>query len=325
GAGAGEPPGGLARLRGVRPDRPDAGGGRRSRRARSGDRDRDGAPRGRGREGDRRRRRGAQAHRDAARRPLPVQRRGDVPVRLCGGGRLPLSGTDASLPPASRVAVVNRGDAALRAIRAIREYNYEHGADVVAIALHSEEEAGATFVREADEAVSLGPAFTASPDGTRRLAYVDEGVLGAALRRARPGTAWVGWGFVAERPECADLCDRLGVRLVGPSGEVMRRLGDKVGAKLLAESVDVPVVPWSGGPVADADAAARHAERIGYPPLIKAAARGGGRGIRRVDRPGDLAGAFNSAGREPRSACGAGPPLLARAGTTARPAQGQGR
>ena len=70
-----------------------------------------------------------------------------------------------------------------------------------------------------------------------------------ALVAARADAAWVGWGFVAERPEFAELCDRLGITFVGPSADVMRKLGDKIGAKLLAERADVPVAAWSGGPV----------------------------------------------------------------------------
>ena len=71
-----------------------------------------------------------------------------------------------------------------------------------------------------------------------------------ALIVARADSAWVGWGFVAERPEFAELCDHLGIVFIGPSADVMRRLGDKIGAKLLAEQAGVPVAPWSGGPVA---------------------------------------------------------------------------
>ena len=116
---------------------------------------------------------------------------------------------------------------------------------------------------------------------------------------ARADAAWVGWGFVAERPEFAELCERLGIVFVGPSAEVMRRLGDKIGAKLLAEQAGVPVAPWSGGPVDDARRGARATpSAIGYPLMIKATAGGGGRGIRRVDDDDGLAEAFESARAE---------------------------
>ena len=87
----------------------------------------------------------------------------------------------------------------------------------------------------------------------------------------------------------------MGIIFVGPSAEVMARLGDKIASKLLAEQVGVPLAAWSGGPVADIDAAREHAERIGYPLMVKATAGGGGRGIRQVERPEDLDEAFERA------------------------------
>jgi acetyl/propionyl-CoA carboxylase alpha subunit/acetyl-CoA carboxylase carboxyltransferase component len=199
-----------------------------------------------------------------------------------------------------RVAVVNRGEAAVRLVNAVRELRIEREVDIRSIALHTRAEHGAMFVREADEAVCIDddrPPALGSP-------YLDLTALEQALIAARADSAWVGWGFVAERPEFADLCDRLGVVFVGPSGDVMRRLGDKIGSKLLAEQAGVPVAPWSGGPVEDLAAAHRHAAQIGYPLMIKATAGGGGRGIRRVDDDADLPEAFESARSEGLKAFG---------------------
>jgi len=185
-----------------------------------------------------------------------------------------------------RIAIVNRGEAAMRLVHAARELD---GATTVA--LHTRAERRAMFVREAAEAVcfeDLGVPITGTP-------YLDLVVLEAALVAARADAAWVGWGFVAERPEFADLCERLGVTFVGPSGDVMRLLGDKIAAKHLAERAEVPLAPWSGGPADDLASAEAAAERIGYPLMVKAAAGGGGRGIRRVDVPGELAQAFERA------------------------------
>ena len=137
-----------------------------------------------------------------------------------------------------RIAVVNRGEAAMRVINAVRELRVERDEDIRTIALHTAAERTAMFVREADEAVLLDGSRTSTSPRSER-----------ALVAARADAAWVGWGFVAERPEFAELCDRLGITFVGPSGDVMRRLGDKIGAKLLAEQADVPVAAWSGGPV----------------------------------------------------------------------------
>ena len=141
----------------------------------------------------------------------------------------------------------------MRLINAVRELRVERDADLRTIALHTAAERTAMFVREADEAVLL--------DGT----YLDLDALERALVAARADAAWVGWGFVAERPEFAELCDRLGITFVGPSADVMRRLGDKIGAKRLAEQADVPVAAWSGGPVDTLDDARRHAARDRLP------------------------------------------------------------
>src|SRR5262249_48290767 len=150
------------------------------------------------------------------------------------------------------------------------------------------------FVREADERFHLGPAG----------AYLDLERLGDALRRTRADAAWVGWGFVAENAAFADLCAKLGVTFIGPTGDTMRRLGDKISAKRIAEEVGVPVSPWSGGPVATIEEAREHARRLGFPFVIKASAGGGGRGIRRVLGERDLDEAFAMARSEAQRSFG---------------------
>ncbi|MEX0705159.1 MAG: biotin carboxylase N-terminal domain-containing protein, partial [Nitriliruptoraceae bacterium] len=201
---------------------------------------------------------------------------------------------DADLTSLGRIAIVNRGEPAMRAIHAIRELAHEHDADLIAVAMHTAAERNAMFVREAHDAVQIGPAdLTGQP-----IPYLDLDELERALVACRADSVWVGWGFVAERAEFADLCARLGITFIGPSGDVMRALGDKIGAKRLAEQAGVPVAPWSGGAVEDVDAAHEHAAVIGYPLVVKAAAGGGGRGIRLVYDPADLANAFERASEE---------------------------
>ena len=204
-----------------------------------------------------------------------------------------------------RVAIVNRGEAAMRFIHAAREFNHEHGAGLHTIALFTEPDRHAMFVREADEAVCLGPAQVLDPD-TRQLksSYVDYGGLQRALTAARAEAVWVGWGFVAEHAAFADLCRELGIVFIGPDGDVMRHVGDKIASKLLAERAQIPVASWSGGPVETFDDALRHAGRLGYPLLIKATAGGGGHGIRRVRSESHLAEAFESARAEAFKAFG---------------------
>lgn len=173
-----------------------------------------------------------------------------------------------------RIAVVNRGESAVRLIRAVRELNAEHDHDITTIALHTKTERRAMFVRQADDTVCLRE--------TVDNPYIDHAELKRALIESRADAVWVGWGFVAEDPAFAELVADLGITFIGPSADAMRLLGDKVEAKLLAEKVSVPVAPWSGGPVGTRADARWHAQAIGYPLIIKARSGGGGRGIRKV-------------------------------------------
>ncbi|MFF5176212.1 carboxyl transferase domain-containing protein [Micromonospora sp. NPDC000089] len=210
----------------------------------------------------------------------------------------------------SRVAIVNRGEAAMRLIHAVRELAAETGARIETVALHTDVDRSATFVREADVAYDLGPA-SARP-------YLDLAVLERALLETGADAAWVGWGFVAEDPAFAELCEKIGVTFVGPSPDAMRQLGDKIGAKLIAEEVGVPVAPWSRGAVESLDAAVAAAARIGYPLMLKATAGGGGRGIRVVRDDAELADAYERTSQEAARAFGSGVVFLERLVTGAR-------
>jgi len=204
-----------------------------------------------------------------------------------------------------RVAIVNRGEAAMRFIHAAREFRQEHNVPLRTIALFTEPDRQSMFVREADEAVSLGAAQYLDPDTHRpKSSYLDYGRLAKALVSANAEAVWVGWGFVAEHAAFADLCREMGIVFIGPPGDVMRRLGDKIASKRLAEQSQIPVVPWSGGPVETLGDACSHAERLGFPVLIKATAGGGGRGIRRVHTADELSTFFESARSEAFKAFG---------------------
>ena len=210
-----------------------------------------------------------------------------------------------------RVAVVNRGEPAMRLINAVREWNAEGRPRLRVIAFYTAADRRATFVREADEAVLIGPAdpgeaFAASP-------YLDYAELERALRVCRADAVWPGWGFVSEKAEFAELCERLGITFIGPSADVMRRLGDKIESKRLAEEVGVPLAAWSGGPVADLKEARAAAESIGYPLMVKATAGGGGRGIRLVRAAEQLDEAFERASSEALKTAGDATVFLERA------------
>src|SRR5215472_8184302 len=204
-----------------------------------------------------------------------------------------------------RVAIVNRGEAAMRFIHAAREFNQEYEASLRTIALFTDPDRHAMFVREADEAVSLGAAQIVDPNSRHlKSCYVDYGHLARALTAAQVEAAWVGWGFVAEHAQFADLCRDMGIEFIGPEGDVMRRVGDKISSKRLAEQAQIPVADWSHGPVETLADAQRHGERLGYPLFIKATAGGGGHGIRRVNSAAELERAFEGARAEAYKAFG---------------------
>ncbi len=213
----------------------------------------------------------------------------------------------------SRIAIVNRGEAAMRLIHAVRDLNAAAGPGqprIETVALHTTGERRAMFVREADLAYDLGPA-AGRP-------YLDYAVLERALLETGADAAWAGWGFVAEDPAFAELCERAGVTFIGPSAQAMRTLGDKIGSKLIAEEAGVPVAPWSGGGVATLEEATAAARRIGYPLMLKATAGGGGRGIRKVTSDAELAGAYQRTRDEAERAFGSGVVFLEKLITGAR-------
>ncbi|RLP86433.1 carboxyl transferase domain-containing protein [Micromonospora sp. CV4] len=210
----------------------------------------------------------------------------------------------------NRVAIVNRGEAAMRLIHAVRELAAETGVRIETVALYTDVDRTATFVREADIAYDLGPASTRP--------YLNLAVLERALTETGADAAWVGWGFVAEDPAFAELCEKIGVTFVGPNAEAMRQLGDKIGSKLIAEEVGVPVAPWSRGAVETLTAARAAAAEIGYPLMLKATAGGGGRGIRVITSEAELDDAYERTSQEAARAFGSGIVFLERLVTGAR-------
>ena len=203
----------------------------------------------------------------------------------------------------------------MRLIHAVRELNEQRRDPIVLIALFTEVERHAMFVREADEAVCLGP----GTGGTHRSGYLDQGALEEALVAARADAAWVGWGFVAEDPAFADLCERLGIVFVGPDPAVhaARRRQDRREAARRGVRDPCRAVERGRGGHGRGGAPSRDAHRLparwSRPP-----AGGGGRGIRRVDGADGLAAAFRSARAEAEQAFGDGTLLLERLVTPAR-------
>jgi acetyl/propionyl-CoA carboxylase alpha subunit len=199
-------------------------------------------------------------------------------------------------PPFRRVLVANRGEIALRIIRACHELGCE------TVAVYSDPDRDAPHVRAATRAVRLGPA----PAAESYLAL--ERLLDAA-RSGGADALHPGYGFLSERPELAEACAAAGIVFVGPAPRALGGLGDKLAARRAATSAGVPVVPGMleaaplGNPRA-VDAVRREADRIGWPVLVKAAGGGGGRGMREVERPADLPLALEAAAREAQAAFG---------------------
>ena len=184
-----------------------------------------------------------------------------------------------------RVLIANRGEIAVRAIRACREL------DIETVAVYSTADAQSLPVQLATRAVCIGPPRAAD-------SYLNQtAVLTAAVESGCDGVH-PGYGFLSENADFADLCARCGLKFIGPSGDVIRQMGNKAAARALMQSAGVPVVPGSDGAVPDAETAARVAEKIGYPVLLKASAGGGGRGMRRVFDPDALMSAFEEARAE---------------------------
>ena len=137
--------------------------------------------------------------------------------------------------PFRRVGVVNRGEAAVRFLRAARAWSRRRQEPLEVVALYTHPDREALFVREADSAVLLGDAMVPGPDGALRSAYLDAPRVLRLLVEAGCDAVWPGWGFVSERPDFADACAAMGLVFIGPSGASMRLLGDKIGGKRVAE------------------------------------------------------------------------------------------
>lgn len=204
----------------------------------------------------------------------------------------------------TRVAVANRGESAVRFMRAARTWMRRNRTHLDVVAMYTTPDANASFVKMATSVISLGDPFVTLPTGERKSVYVDVERIVSAAVDAGCDALWPGWGFASESPELADACEREGITFIGPSGDAMRMLGDKIAAKRLAEEAKVPVSPWSRVGVTSVEEAIEHAERIGYPSLLKAAAGGGGRGIRRVDSADEIREQFHGCQAEALSAFG---------------------
>jgi acetyl-CoA carboxylase, biotin carboxylase subunit len=198
-----------------------------------------------------------------------------------------------------KVLVANRGEIAVRIIRAARELGLQ------TVAVHSDADKEGLWVRMADEAVAIGPAPAAK-------SYLSIEAILEAARQSGAGAVHPGYGFLSENARFAAAVEDAGLTFIGPSPETIRMMGDKAAARRAAERASVPVVPGSAGEVADVESAKAEARRIGYPVMIKASAGGGGRGIRVAEDAAALERQFPTAQAEAAAAFGSGALYLER-------------
>lgn len=196
----------------------------------------------------------------------------------------------------ARIAIINRGEAAVRFIRAVKEYNALHGTQLKTVALYIDKEEEAPFVKLADDELALS-SLTLFP-GKQKSPYLDHELILEALEKTGAHAVWVGWGFVSEDAVFAEKVEKAGIIFMGPSSKAIALLGDKITAKDIAEKADVPILPWSRKSVDTLEEAEKISEKIGYPVIVKASNAGGGRGIRFVRTPDVLETQYNSAKEE---------------------------
>ncbi len=191
----------------------------------------------------------------------------------------------------SKVLIANRGEIALRVLRACKELG------ISTVAVHSTADADAMHVRLADESVCIGPPAS-------RESYLNIHQIVAACEITGADSVHPGYGFLSENAKFAEILEAHGITFIGPTAEHIHLMGDKITAKKTAEELGIPVVPGSDGEVTDEAAGKRVASEIGYPVLIKATAGGGGRGMKVARNESELAVALATAQKEAEAAFG---------------------
>ncbi len=190
-----------------------------------------------------------------------------------------------------KVLVANRGEIAVRIIRTCREMG------IKTVAIYSTADKDAMHVRMADQSVCVGP----PPSGE---SYLNVPAILSAIEITDADSVHPGYGFLAENPAFAEICENYGVKFIGPSSESIRLMGDKIEARRAVDKVKVATVPGSGGAITEEEDGLRISKEIGFPVIIKAAAGGGGRGMKIVHSPASFVNAFLTAQSEALSAFG---------------------
>ena len=198
-----------------------------------------------------------------------------------------------------KILIANRGEIAVRIIRAARELG------IATVAVYSTADKEALHTLLADEAVCIGPAKSTE-------SYLNMNAVLSAAVLTGAEAIHPGFGFLSENSKFATMCEEVGIKFIGPSGAVMDLMGDKINARAQMIKANVPVIPGSDGEIHTSDEALAVAEKIGYPVMLKASAGGGGKGIRKVEKAEDLVAAFESASSEAKAAFGNGAMYMER-------------
>ncbi len=190
-----------------------------------------------------------------------------------------------------KILIANRGEIALRIIRACKEMG------IKTVAVHSEADYEALHVSLADESICIGPTPSSA-------SYLNMKAIISAAEIADADAIHPGYGFLSENAEFAEICEQCGITFIGPTAENMRMMGDKITARQTVTSAGVPILPGTNESIETTEEAQRIADEIGYPVIIKASAGGGGRGMKIVHSPGSLANALATARAEAQSGFG---------------------
>lgn len=192
-----------------------------------------------------------------------------------------------------KILIANRGEIAVRIIRAARELG------INTVAVYSEADKNSLHTILADEAICIGPAR--STDSYLNMNAVLSAAIVTGAEAIHPG-----FGFLSENSKFATMCEEMHIKFIGPSAEIMDKMGDKINARAEMIAANVPVIPGSDGEVFTAEEALEVADRLGYPVMLKASAGGGGKGIRKVESAEEFVPAFESASQEALAAFGNG-------------------
>lgn len=191
----------------------------------------------------------------------------------------------------SKILIANRGEIAVRIIRACRELG------IRTVAVYSQADKEAMHAELADEAICIGPAKASE-------SYLNAQQILSAAILTKAEAIHPGFGFLSENSQFAEMCEACNITFIGPKSETIDAMGNKIHARQLMQQANVPVIPGSDGAIATVEQAIAIADKIGYPVMLKAAAGGGGKGIRKVLAKEDLAAAFQSAQQEAKAAFG---------------------